>query len=63
MLREFLAGGYVDAAAREALRTQLSEDTTAALLLIHPWDAALEPAGWQNWLASVIGRLEQRGQP
>jgi transcriptional regulator len=22
-------------------------------MLIHPWDAALEPAEWQNWLAST----------
>jgi transcriptional regulator len=21
--------------------------------LIHPWDAALDPAGWQDWLAST----------
>ena len=22
-------------------------------MLIHPWDAALDPSEWQNWLAST----------
>ncbi len=34
-------------------------------MFIHPWDAALEPAEWQDWLASTdrFGVLAARPNP
>ena len=31
-------------------------------MLIHPWDAALDPVEWQNWLASHRPVRDARGQ-